>query len=72
MSQTDHNHMVPLVGGPLCGNSMTLEGASLPNSVPMYHEGKFYTYELIIEQKDYWTCVYYNYSNENQEANERL
>lgn len=66
---TEHNHIVPIVGGPLCGNSMTMEGISLPNSVPMFYEGKFYNYELTVEQKDYWTCVYYQYSNETQEIN---
>lgn len=68
----NHNHMVPLVGGPLCGTSITLEGASLPHSLPMFHEGIFYIYKLTIEEREYSTSVFYEYANETQKVNARI
>lgn len=64
----DHNHMVPLIGGPLCGESMTIQGTNLPNSLPMYYENKFYTYNLSIIEKSDYTEVFYEFSNEIQEV----
>lgn len=63
MSNPEHNHIVPLIGGPFCGQSISLEGVSLPHSLPMFLEGKFYMYALKIEEREAWTSVYYEYTN---------
>lgn len=65
---SDHNHMVPLIGGPLCGESMTIQGTNLPNSLPMYYENKFYTYNLNIIEKSNYTEIFYEFANEIQEV----
>jgi hypothetical protein len=61
------NTIISLVGGPLCGESVTMEGNRVPNSIPMFSEGKFYTYNLIFNQEEDWTSIYYEYSNEIME-----
>jgi hypothetical protein len=38
----------------------------------MFHEGKFYNYELIIEQGEFWTNIHYQYTNEVLEVNNTL
>lgn len=69
MINPNHNHIVPLIGGPHCGESITLEGISLPNTLPMFFEKEFYIYNLKIEPKEEWTSVYYEYSNTKAEIN---
>jgi hypothetical protein len=44
-----------------------MEGNRIPNSIPMFSEGKFYTYNLIFNQEEDWTNIYYEYSNEVME-----
>jgi len=68
----DHNTIIPLVGGPLCGNSLTAKNGRIPSAVPMFHEGKFYNYKLIIEQDEFWTNIHYQYTNEVIEVNNTL
>jgi hypothetical protein len=59
----DHNHAVPLMGGPLCGESMTIEGYSLPKNLPMFYDKHFYVYVLnVIENQDSFE-VFYRFSN---------
>lgn len=71
-NKEQHNHIIPLVGGPLCGDSITLKGLSIPNSVPMFYQKKFYTYVLCIEYKNDWTDVYYKHNNEINTINTKL
>jgi hypothetical protein len=40
--------------------------------VPMFHEGKFYNYELIIEQGEFWTNIHYQYTNEVLEVSDKI
>jgi hypothetical protein len=61
------NTVISLIGGPLCGESVTMKGNRTPNSIPMFSEGKFYTYNLILNQEEDWTSIYYEYSNEVME-----
>jgi len=61
------NTIISLVGGPLCGESVTMKGNRVPNSIPMFSEGKFYTYNLILNQEEDWASIYYEYSNEVME-----
>lgn len=63
------NHIVPLIGGPLCGQSMTIEGIKLPNDLPMYYDGSFYFYDLIINPLENYTEIYYKYNNDSIEKN---
>jgi hypothetical protein len=67
MNHQTPNTIINLVGGPLCGESVTMEGNRVPNSIPMFSEGKFYTYNLIFNQEEDWTSIYYEYSNEVME-----
>jgi hypothetical protein len=60
----DHNTVISLVGGPLCGTSLTMKEGRLPNSVPVFNNGKFYVYNLFLEQGKDWTTLHYEYSNE--------
>jgi hypothetical protein len=53
-----------MVGGPLCGESLTMKDGRMPNSVPVFNEGKFYVYRLVMEQSEDWTNLHYQYSNE--------
>jgi hypothetical protein len=68
----EYNTIISLVGGPLCGNSLTAKDGRIPSVVPMFHEGKFYNYELIIEQGEFWTNIHYQYTNEVLEVNNTL
>lgn len=65
VDKNDHDHAVPLVNGPLDGNSVTIKGVKLYNSLPMYFYGDFYIYELVIENYEDYSNVYYIYSNQN-------
>jgi hypothetical protein len=65
----DHNTMIPLVGGPSCGESLTMKGGRMPNIVPVFSNGKFYVYNLFLEQTEDWTTMYYEYSNKTMEVN---
>jgi hypothetical protein len=67
-----HNSAIPINGGPLCGESLTLKDGRLPNSVPLFFENKFYIYELVLEQSENWTNICYKYSNKIMEANMNL
>jgi len=67
----EYNTIIPLVGGPLCGESLTMKDGRIPNSVPVFNKGKFYVYNLFLEQSEDWTTMYYQYSNEVLEANYR-
>jgi hypothetical protein len=67
----EYNTIIPLVGGPLCGESLTMKDGRIPNSVPVFNKGKFYVYNLFLEQSEDWTTMYYQYSNEVVEANYR-
>jgi hypothetical protein len=67
----DYNTIISLVGGPLCGESLTMKDGRIPNSVPVFNKGKFYVYNLFIEQTEDWTTLYYEYSNEMLETNVR-
>jgi hypothetical protein len=67
----EYNTIIPLVGGPLCGESLTMKDGRIPNSVPVFNKGKFYVYDLFLEQSEDWTTMYYQYSNEVLEANYR-
>jgi len=44
----DHNTAISLVGGPLCGNSITTKDGRIPCVVPMFYEGKLDKYSLSI------------------------
>lgn len=59
--------MIPLIGGPFCGDSITMRQGRMPNVLPMYHENKCHIYDLIIEQSEDWTNIHYRYSNETIE-----
>lgn len=65
----EHNHVVPLVGGPLCGESMSIRGCRLPDRIPMHHDGRFYTYNLIVEQQDGWWKICYEFDGEVEKPN---
>ena len=65
----DHNTMISLVGGPLCGESLTMKGGRIPNSVPVFKDGKFYLYSLFLQQSEDWTKLHYEYSNEIMDVN---
>ena len=65
----DYNTIISLVGGPLCGESLTMKDGRIPNSVPVSNKGKFYVYNLFIEQTEDWTTLYYEYGNEILETN---
>jgi hypothetical protein len=69
MRDKDYNTIVPLVGGPLCGNSLTARDGRIPSSIPMFYEGRLYTYELIIEQGESWINIHYKYTNDILEVN---
>jgi hypothetical protein len=58
------NTIVSLLGGPLCGESVTMKGSRIPNSIPMFSEGRFYVYNLTIAEDEDWTTIHYEYSNE--------
>ena len=68
----EYNTIISLIGGPLCGNILTSKDGRIPSTVPMFHEGKFYNYELIIEQGEFWTNIHYQYTNEVLEVNNTL
>jgi hypothetical protein len=68
----DHNTTISLVGGPLCGNSITTKDGRIPCVVPMFYEGKFYNYDLVIEQSEFWTNIHYQYTNEILEVNNTI
>jgi hypothetical protein len=65
----EYNTIIPLVGGPLCGNSITAKDGRIPSIVPMFYDKKFYNYRLIIEEGEFWTNIYYQYTNEVLEVN---
>jgi len=65
----DHNTIIPLVGGPLCGESLTMKDGRISNSVPVFNKGKFYIYNLFVEQTEDWTTMYYEYANKIMEIN---
>jgi len=65
----DHNTIIPLVGGPLCGESLTMKDGRISNSIPVFNQGKFYIYNLFVEQTEDWTTVYYEYANKIMEVN---
>jgi hypothetical protein len=67
----DYNTIISLVGGPLCGESLTMKDDRIPNSVPVFNKGKFYVYNLFLEQTEDWTTLYYKYGNEILETNVR-
>ena len=67
----DYNTIISLVGGPLCGESLTMKDDRVPNSVPVFNKGKFYVYNLFLEQTEDWTTLYYKYGNEILETNVR-
>lgn len=66
MNNPDHNHVIPLVGGPRCGDSISTIGTYLLNTIPVPYEGICYVYELQIEQEEYGAHVYYKYNNVKQ------
>jgi hypothetical protein len=65
----NHDTIISLVGGPSCGESLTMKNGRIPNSVPIFNNGKFYVYNLYIEQTEDWTILYYEYGNEILEIN---
>jgi len=67
MNNPNHNHVVPLVGGPKCGDSVSTIGAYLINTIPVLHEKVCYFYELQIEQGELGASVYYQYNNTKKE-----
>jgi len=60
----EHNCAIPINGGPLCGESLTVKDGRIPNFVPLFFDNKFYMYELVVEQSEDWTNIQYKYSNE--------
>ena len=56
--------MIPLNGGPYCGDSITMKNGRMPNNLPMYYEEKCYMYNLEIDQDENWTNINYKFSNE--------
>lgn len=68
----NHDTIISLVGGPLCGESLTMKNGRIPNSVPIFNDGKFYVYNLYLEQTEDWTTLYYEYSNEILEINAKV
>ncbi len=66
----EHNCIIPINGGPLCGESLTAKDGRIPNSVPLFFENKFYLYDLFIESSGDWTNISYEYSNQTMEINE--
>ena len=67
----DFTCMIPLIGGPLCGDSITMKKGRMPNVLPMYHENKCHIYDLIIKQSEHWTDIHYLYSNETIDIEEK-
>lgn len=68
-----HDHVVPLVGGPLCGDSVTLHGKILRHTIPMVFERKLYYYRLVVNELSESTEIYYEYynmGNEHEEIND--
>ena len=58
------NCTIPINGGPMCGESLAVKDGKIPNHLPLFFEGKFYSYNLIIESIGNWTNIRYQYSNE--------
>lgn len=67
MTKSEHNHAVPLIGGSLCGESVTMEGSSLPKNIPMFYENKFYNYHLSVFENEHSYEVFYQFTNEVNE-----
>lgn len=67
----DHNHAVPLIGGPLCGEIVTSEGCTLLKSVPFYYDGKFYTYTLRVLELEHSYNICYEFANEVNQPTKR-
>lgn len=65
--KNQHDHVVPLIGGPLCGDSVTLSGKILPHTLPMIFERKLCYYSLVVNEKIDSTEVYYEYYNMGNE-----
>jgi hypothetical protein len=59
-----YNCTIPVTGGPMCGESLAVKDGRIPNHLPLFFEGKFYSYNLVIESTEDWTNIYYQYSNE--------
>ena len=60
--KTEHDHIIPLIGGPLCGDSVTLKGKTLYHTIPMVTDNKeIVYYNLVIKQYEDRTDVYYSY-----------
>jgi hypothetical protein len=60
----NHNIAIPLVGGPLDGESVTMMDGRLPKEVPLFFEKEFYKYSLVIESSEDWTNIMYRYTNQ--------
>jgi hypothetical protein len=69
MSKNEHNTVIPLIGGPLDGESITMMDGRLPNDVPLFFEKEFYHYRLFVEQSDDWTNIMYKYANQKVPLN---
>ena len=57
------NTLIPLVGGPVCGQSMQSSDGRLPNTFPVFFEDQFHQYSLVVEKGEDWTDVYYQSDN---------
>ena len=68
----DPNTLISLVGGPLCGEKIAIRESRAPNNIPMFNNGKFYNYDLVIEQGEFWTNIHYQYTNEIMEVNQKI
>ena len=66
----DHDHAIPLIGGPLCGESVTMKGCYVPKKIPLFHNDKFYNYELVVNEHEYSYEVFYEFTNEPSIAKE--
>ena len=69
-ARKDHDCGIPLVGGPFCGECLTMRDGCLTNKVPLYHEYKFHVYELVLEQFNNWTRISYKFTGEILEIGE--
>lgn len=62
-----HSYSIPLIGGPLCGDTMKLYGKTLPHTISIVFKHQLYYYSLIINELNQSTEVYYEFHNMENE-----
>lgn len=72
LTENNHDHAVPIIGGPLCGQSITMQGHKLPKKIPMFYEGCFHEYQLIVVEQEYCWSVYYEFQRNLGKPEKRI